>query len=124
MSSRNSAVTLTDRTTIQLVYGSTDPTDMEDEMDALTEHRARKQADTVKRLNGLSPHNNDRVQASAVDAEATKLCDTDSAHGTAPVVFICCGELSELCDECGIDVLRMMTEDAAVGDVIDVEVYR
>jgi hypothetical protein len=97
---------------------------MEDEMDALTEHRARKQADTVKLLNGLSTHNNGRVQASAADEETRLCCVNDAAHGKGTVYLMIEGELFELCPDCGVDGVWALLRDAEVGDVIDVEVYR
>lgn len=93
-------------------------------MDALTEHRARKQADTVKRLNGLSTHNNGRVVASAVDVDATVCCTNDFAHGRGTVYVLIEGELFELCPDCGVDAVRAKLRDAEVGDLIDVEVHR
>jgi hypothetical protein len=84
----------------------------------------KRQRETVQRLNDLTPENNGCVHAGEVDAEPAELCGIDTAHGAGTVVFMLDGELTELCPECGVNVVGMMAQDATPGDVIDVEVYR
>jgi len=92
-------------------------------------HAARKaQANTVKRLNDLTPEHNGRVHAGEVDAEAAELCHDDTGHGSGTVVFTICGELHELCPDCAERVLDgLLREGHVVTDElapIDIEVYR
>lgn len=88
----------------------------------------KRQQDTVKRLNDLTPENNGRVCAGEIDGEAAELCGTDSAHGPGTVVFAIEGELFELCPDCAVRVIDGMLRDGRVvsdsNDLIDVEVYR
>ena len=89
--------------------------------------REQIQRATVKRLNDLTPENNGRVQAEAVDANATLCCAHDSDHGMATVYLTIDGGLFELCPDCAVRVIDGMLRDGRVvsdsNDLIDVEVY-
>lgn len=92
--------------------------------DIRTQVKRIDQADTVRRLNELTPEHNGRVHAEAVDAEATLSCGTDSAHGAGVVHVTIYGSPLDECADCGVAVVRDLMEMTDGPDYIDVEVYR
>lgn len=84
----------------------------------------KAQADTMKRLNVLTPEHNGRVHAGEIDGEAAEFCANDSDHGAGTVHVVVIGELFELCPDCGVAVVQDLLTASVGPDDIDVEVYR